>query len=171
MDTSTDAQVEQAQDHNTAAGASGDPAPPWGSDEQFDAAKAWALICNLRQERGQLKATAKEQGEKITALDEQVKALTGERDEAVRTLAQAREQMTAVSAAHAKERLLNAAGIDPERYAPLLTGDSEEEWAEQVKALTDLKGTDESALKPDPAQFSEPAVDTRVEQARAIFGD
>lgn len=146
------------------------PTPPWGSAGDFNPERAWTLIQNLRAEAAQHKqaaTTARQQAESLTA---QVQALTSERDKALADTSTAVEALTVEKTARAKERLLAAAGLDAETFAPMLTGSDEEAWTSQVEALTGLRG--QAAPKPDPAQSAAtPATDDRTALARQVFGD
>lgn len=147
------------------------PAPPWGSDEDFNPDKAWTLIQNLRSEAASMKAASKELREKVDTLTADLKTATSQRDEALAASTQAAELLARETAGRTKDRLLTAAGLDASTYAPMLTGQDEEEWDEQVKNLVALRDERRTRLKPDPAQSATtPAVDDRTAQAHAIFG-
>ncbi|AHY26923.1 scaffolding protein [Mycobacterium phage Nairb] len=98
------------------AGGSGQATPPWGSDEDFDPAKAWSLIQNLRGDKEQLQnrladvqplidqaeqARRDEQGELATLREDLIAAAT--REAAWRTKA-----LTADARALADGRFIDA---------------------------------------------------------------
>lgn len=165
-DTTTQADGSQEETATTST----DQTPPWGTDEEFNPERAWALIQNLRGEIAQHKqaaATARQQAESLTS---QVQSLVAERDKALADSQAATESLTVEKTARVKERLLAAAGLDAERFASMLTGSDESAWADQVQALAALRG--EKVPKPDPAQSATtPAVDDRAALAHQVFGD
>lgn len=63
---------------------SGDSKPPWGSDDEFDAKKAWDLIQNLRGEVKTVKEELSTAKSKITSVE-------GERDAALKTIKESKE--------------------------------------------------------------------------------
>ena len=65
------------------------PTPPWGSDDEFDPARAWALITNLRNENADIRAKT----DPIVAAHEQ------QRRDAMADTDRLREDLTTASAA------------------------------------------------------------------------
>jgi hypothetical protein len=128
----------------------------------------------------------------IDDLKAQVEAFTNQ----VNTLTADREKLNAdlatATQARKKDRLLTQAGLDPDRYARFLTGNTEDEWQEALAALQDLRA---ETLKPtaqddketevevthqttqvlvrDPAQSSQAVApdDYYTRMARALFGE
>lgn len=121
----------------------------------------------------------------VEALTNQVNTLTADREKLNADLATATQ-------ARKKDRLLTQAGLDPDRYAHFLTGNTEDEWQEALAALQDLRA---ETLKPtaqddketevevthqttqvlvrDPAQSSQAVApdDYYTRMARALFGE
>lgn len=148
------------------------PTPPWGSDEDFNPEKAWTLIQNLRTENQSIKAASSELREKVDALTTDLATANEQREQALADTAKINAQMAADNIARTKERMLTAAGLDADTYAPMLTGEDEATWTSQVESLLALRGADQRPLHPNPAQSATvPAIDGRTEQARAIFGN
>lgn len=121
----------------------------------------------------------------VEALTNQVNTLTADREKLNADLATATQ-------ARKKDRLLTQAGLDPDRYARFLAGNTEDEWQEALAALQDLRA---ETLKPtaqddketevevthqttqvlvrDPAQSSQAVApdDYYTRMARALFGE
>lgn len=121
----------------------------------------------------------------VEAFTNQVNTLTADREKLNADLATATQ-------ARKKDRLLTQAGLDPDRYARFLTGNTEDEWQEALAALQDLRA---ETLKPtaqddketevevthqttqvlvrDPAQSSQAVApdDYYTRMARALFGE
>lgn len=121
----------------------------------------------------------------VEALTNQVNTLTADREKLNADLATATQ-------ARKKDRLLTQAGLDPDRYARFLTGNTEDEWQEALAELQDLRA---ETLKPtaqddketevevthqttqvlvrDPAQSSQAVApdDYYTRMARALFGE
>lgn len=153
-----------------------DQQKPWGSDEEFDAEKAWTLIRNLREDVRQAKADK-------DAVVQERDAVVRERDQAVTRVAEF-EQAGSVAAdekkavedqlrdertLRAKEHLLVDAGL-PRDLAQNLTGD-EEAWKNTVERFVALRGEVTQDRRPDPAQAAAPQLDEREVLAKSIFGD
>lgn len=146
---------------------------PWGSDEDFDAEKAWNLIQNLRAEKAQLQT------------DKQ--ALVTERDTALQTVQKHAAEIEGLQAAAkterdtltaevgsfkgrtaqlAKETLALEAGL-PRDFARFIVGDDEEAWKENATALAALR--DGGTPRVDPAQSAQ-GFDDDDALARAFLG-
>lgn len=150
--------------------------PPWGSDAEFDAEKAWTLIQNLRGDVDRLKA------EKATLAQERDTALgeLGQRDKTIEELkatvqltddtAKAREQeLSQLTTLRAKENLLIDAGL-PRDLAPSVVGDDEEAWKSTVERFAALRGEAAQERRPNPAQAATSPAPSADEAAKSFFG-
>jgi len=146
--------------------------PPWGSDAEFDAEKAWRLVQNLRAELAEVKTARDEATEKAAGLEKSSADLKASADKAAAEAEELRASAAAEATARAKERLLSDAGLDPAKFSQFLTGDDEAGWRAAAQTLADLK-TDTNPVKSpalDPAQVAAPVVDERAALANQIFG-
>lgn len=144
------------------------PAPPWGTEEQFDPAKAWSLIQNLR---GDL---AKEKGRvaELTPYEQKIR----EAEEAQKTEVQRlTEQMTALQQT-AKQREAEALryrialqhGIPDEDAAIFLTGADEPTLKAQAERLAALRVPQAAPTSRTPVEALRPGA---LPQAPALSVD
>lgn len=82
-----------------------EPKPPWGSDEEFDPKRAWALIQNLRAERDDVKTR---HGDAAAKLKEFEDAKLSAEEKTSRDLKDAQQQMSSLQA----ENALLKAGVE-----------------------------------------------------------
>lgn len=106
----------------------------------------------LRKENG-----ARRIATKGGAADELIKA-NEERDSLLERMAATESMLEQIQAEKAeavarvrKNELLDESGI-PSKFAHLVAGNTEDEWAESIKSLADLMG--QKAVKPDPVQVA-----------------
>jgi GNAT superfamily N-acetyltransferase len=106
--------------------------PPWGND--FDAARAWTLVQNLRTERDDLKA-------KVGTLESERQAREDEgktaEQKATEALAAAQEKAVAAERALFVERAVRKHGLADD-LVEFLTGATEEEIAAKAERLAKI---------------------------------
>lgn len=175
---------QQAQQQAAQTPPADESKPPWGDEEaNFDAARAWTLIQNLRTE----KATLKTQLDTAVAdKDAEITRLTGELTDAQSSLTDATTKVTTLEgqlgekdgtiatkdAVITKHQLLSAAGLDLD-YADQVVGDDDTAWKASVTKLQKLAGSSGTSV-PDPVQVAAgqgqqaPASDDA--EAKAFFG-
>lgn len=124
--------------------------PPWGSDDEFDAAKAWALIQGLREDKTSLSDKLAAATTARDALQSQVdEAANAGKSDADKAKADADKVAADLAAARRElyiERALRKHEV-PEELAEFLTGDDEESILAKAAKLAGLgKGkTDDDA--------------------------
>ena len=109
---------------------SAEPAPPWGSDEEFDPERAWKLIQNLRKEKDELKPLAEKARELEDSQKSEQQRLNEERD----ALAKERDLLRGELL---RERVARKHGL-PDKLASRLQGDDEESLEADAKELAEL---------------------------------
>ncbi len=120
--------------------------PPWGSDEDFDAAKAWTLIENLRNDR-------KKDRDRLEELEKQER----ERNDAAKTEEQRREEAQQLAQKEAKDAKIEAARLRvalakglTETQAKRLVGETQEELeADADELLATFKTDDDDSQELD----------------------
>jgi hypothetical protein len=124
--------------------------PPWGEEENFDAARAWALIQNLKGDKSKTQAERDELAARIKAEED---AALSEQEKVKRELAETRKAL-------ADARRAKALGdYDlPESALVFLTAESAEDIEAQASALAGL------TPKKEPDAPKAPA-DSRVKPA------
>lgn len=115
-------------------------APPWGSPDQFDPAKAWALIEGLRADKEKLTARPALTDEQRKQLDEYqtlVEASKSEQQRKDEAVAAAERKAEQASAEAIRYKAAATHGISAEHFDLLGTGTEEEvsARAEKVAAL------------------------------------
>ncbi len=115
--------------------------PPWGSDDEFDAAKAWALIQGLRTDKAKLTDSLGEVTTARDALQSQVdEAANAGKSDADKAKADADKVAADLTAARRElyiERALRKHEV-PEELAEFLTGDDEESILAKAAKLAGL---------------------------------
>ena len=153
----------------SASGATSETSPPWGDD--FDAAKAWALVENLRKDKEKLAgrpALSKEDKDKLAEYDRLVEAGKTELEQAQEKAKAAEDRIAAYRdrALSAEVRAAASAFIDPgDALAFLdksaLVTDAGDVNSDAIKsALEDLgnakphllRPTQPPGMQPNPAQ-------------------
>lgn len=114
------------------------PAPPWGSDQEFNPEKAWRLIQNLRSEVGELKPKA----QKLAELEDAQKSEQQRLQEQLEA-AQAESVKAAVDAARYRAAMKH--GLDDDDLD--LLGDD----PEQIEVRAERLAARIAAATPDPA--------------------
>ena len=107
-----------------------EPAPPWGSDEEFDPERAWKLIQNIRKEKDELKPLAEKARELEDSQKSEQQRLNEERD----ALAKERDLLRGELL---RERVARKHGL-PDKLASRLQGDDEESLEADAKELAEL---------------------------------
>lgn len=163
----TTVEAQEAPEETTTEPATAEPAdeestPPWERDgEEFDAARAWALIENLRREKAQL-------SEKLRNTPEP----TPEPKRGPESTPEPSPDLTALQTENTKLKALAAAGL-PLDLAPAVAGTTPEEIAANIKVLqSSLPAAPAREVPPNPAQAAdaEPAVDSRLAWFQALRG-
>lgn len=157
--------------------------PPWGDEEaNFDAARAWQLIQNLRQEKGELKTQLETA---TTEKDAEIARLSGELTEKTTSFAELETKITGLETAVAekdgtlsekdaviaKHQLLSDAGLGLD-YADQVVGNDDAAWKASVTKLQKLAGSSTVQRTPDPVQAAAggtPPVDKNAE-GKKFFG-
>jgi dsDNA-specific endonuclease/ATPase MutS2 len=113
---------------------SNDATPPWGSDEDFDAGKAWTLIQNLRADKASLTTKV---SEFERAAQEAEDAKKDDLTKATDALTRAQEEAAKARRDLALERIIRRypALEEIEDVAEFLTGNTEEEIEAKAKRL------------------------------------
>lgn len=135
------------------------PAPPWGSDDEFDPDKAWRLIQNLRKEKDELKPLAA----KARQLEEAQKSEQEKLQERLTSLEQQHQQAT-VEAARLKVAL--SKGLTEVQARRLVGATLEELEADADDLLASFKQDDpppnrrpQEKLRPGASPDAEPEPD------------
>lgn len=110
------------------------PAPPWGSDDQFDPAKAWSLIQNLRGDVEKQKTRVNELLPFEQAARELEDAQKTEAQRLAEQLAAAQADATQARSETLRLRVATAKGL-PAALAARLQGATEEEMSADADAL------------------------------------
>lgn len=129
--------------------------PPWGDD--FDAAKAWTLIQNLRTEKATLQSDRDEWKGKAQAAE----SSTGDQDGKIRA---AEERATTAEKALWVERALRKhKDADLDDYVDFLEGATEEEVLAKADRLASIGGKKEADDKKaaDEAEGDKPKADDK----------
>lgn len=150
--------VEQAAEQSTAATSSTEQKPPWGSDEEFDPARAWNLIQNLRSDKDGLQSRLDSE---VPSKDDEIASLTNavaerdskitEKDTAISDLRSENEELTATVT---KQQLLADHGL-PLKLVKNVVGNDADEWKVSVEDLKDLRGSSGAQRVPDPVQVAQ----------------
>lgn len=114
--------------------------PPWGKDEDFDPARAWSLIENLRTEVEDLKTAKKDLEADRQAREDAEKT---EAEKAADRAKQAEERAEQAERALYVERAVRKHEI-PDDLVEFLTGSTEEEINERAERLSKSLGKDGS---------------------------
>lgn len=129
--------------------------PPWGSDENFDAARAWTLISNLRDEVGTIKA---ERDSLKASADERAAAEQTDAERAAARATQAEERAKAAERALWTERALRKhplpEGLSDEEeadFVAFLSGETPEEIERKAARLAALRGAEKTADEGTPS--------------------
>jgi hypothetical protein len=139
--------------------------PPWGTEENFDPARAWTLIENLRAEKERLSARPPLTAEQQTQLDEYQRLVEASQTEAER-------QANAVAAATRDAETARADAIRykaaatygiPEEHFDLLGKGSEEEVSARAEKIRTLLAAQAAATTTPPTT---PPSTRPVEQLR-----
>lgn len=136
----------------------GTPTPPWGSDENFDPAKAWSLITNLRSDVAAKNGRIAE----LTPFEQKAR----EAEEANKSEVQRLTEQLAASTQTAAERAAEALRlrialkykIADEDAEVFLTGATEEQLTKQAERL--------AAMQPQASGQPAPVSRTPVEALR-----
>jgi hypothetical protein len=115
-------------------------APPWGTDDQFDPAKAWSLIEGLRADKEKLSARpvlTPEQQQQLTEYQALVEASKTEAQRLAEATEAAKREAADAKADAARYKAAATYGISPEHFDLLGTG-SEEEVAARAAKLAAL---------------------------------
>jgi len=128
--TETTEAAEQQEGEEQQPQESAEPAPPWGSDEEFDPERAWKLIQNLRKEKDELKPLAEKARELEDSQKSEQQRLNEERD----ALAKERDLLRGELL---RERVARKHGL-PDKLASRLQGDDEESLEADAKELAEL---------------------------------
>ena len=106
------------------------PAPPWGSDEEFDPDKAWRLIQNLRKEKDELKPLA----DKAKELEDAQKT---EQERLTEKLSETEKRAVDAELKAARLEVATEKGL-PKSSVKFLTGTTPEELEESADELLSL---------------------------------
>lgn len=117
--------------------------PPWGSDEDFDPARAWALIQGLRTDKTKTQAERDELAARVKAEED---AALSEQEKVKRELEQTRQEL----AAQRRENALTKYEL-PESALVFLTAESAEDIEAQASALAGLTPKKEPEAPKAPA--------------------
>jgi len=151
--------------------------PPWGSDEDFDPARAWNLIQNLRSDKEglqqKLDSEVPSKENEISTLNSTITEKSEKIAEHETTISSLEREKGELNAVITKQNLLAASGL-PLKLVKNVVGNNEDEWAESVETLKELRGTSGSQSAPDPVQVAQQngassAPDEDAE-ARKFFG-
>lgn len=155
------------------------PAPPWGTDEQFDPAKAWSLIQNLRGDLTQKTARIAE----LTPYEQKIRDAEDAQKSEVQRLTEQMAEVQKTAAERTTEalrlRIAIKNGISDEDAETFLTGATEEQMTRQAERLVAMQGsaapppaarTPVAALRPgalpNPAPLSLPEQIAAAEKAK-----
>jgi hypothetical protein len=114
--------------------------PPWGTEENFDPARAWNLIENLRAEKEQLAAKPRltpEQQQQLTEYQRLVEASQSEAERQANAVAAAERAAETARAEAIRYKAAATYGV-PQEHFDLLGSGTEEEVsarAEKIRAL------------------------------------
>lgn len=167
----THVEAQDAPEETTTEPATAEPAgeestPPWERDgEEFDAARAWALIENLRREKAQL-------SEKLRNTPEPTPEVAPEPKRGPESTPEPSPDLTALQTENTKLKALAAAGL-PLDLAPAVAGTTPEAIAANIQVLqSSLPAAPAREVPPNPAQAAdaEPAVDSRLAWFQALRG-
>lgn len=128
--------------------------PPWGTEENFDPARAWSLIENLRTEKAQLAARPALTAEQQTQLAEYQRLVEASQSEAERQANAVAAAERAAETARAEAVRYKAAatyGIPSEHFDLLGAGTEEEISARAEKLRTLLEAQAAATASPPPA--------------------
>lgn len=138
--------------------------PPWEKDgEEFDAARAWKLIQNLRAENTKLKE--KPEAEPTKAPEEPAKEEKPQEDSKLSA------ELDAAKLENLKLRALASAGLDLDllEFIPGSDSESIEENIKTLKSKFDA-GESKKSFPVNPAQGGKPDSNPKEDWAKAIFG-
>lgn len=147
--------------------------PPWGSDEEFNAEKAWTLIQNLRNDKDSLTsqrdALTTEKGEleqRVTSLEADVTTATERADTAEASVSE-------ISFGRRLDTLAHERGLSPEDVSLLnIAAGDEDDATAKLDRLAALRGEKAPAVPvPDPAQAATPPTPSDEDAvAKKLFG-
>lgn len=138
--------------------------PPWEKDgEEFDAARAWKLIQNLRAENTKLKE--KPEAEPTKAPEEPTKEEKPQEDSNLSA------ELDAAKLENLKLRALASAGLDLDllEFIPGSDSESIEENIKTLKSKFDA-GESKKSFPVNPAQGGKPDSNPKEDWAKTIFG-
>lgn len=144
--------------------------PPWEKDgEEFDAARAWKLIQNLRAENTKLKEKPEVESTKVP--EEPTKEEKPQED--VKTLEDSKlsEELDAAKLENLKLRALASAGLDLDllEFIPGSDSESIEENIKTLKSKFDA-GESKKSFPVNPAQGGKSDSNPKEDWLKAIFG-
>jgi hypothetical protein len=132
-------------------GSGGGEKPPWGDDENFDPAKAWKLIQNVRGDVEKFKSERDTLAKKVKEHEDSSKSASEKLEERAST---AEQQLSAAQREAARLRIALKKGLT-ETQAKRLVGDTEEELEKDADELlesfkddNDGDGSDRRTPKP-----------------------
>lgn len=144
--------------------------PPWEKDgEEFDAARAWKLIQNLRAENTKLKE--KPEVESTKAPEEPTKEEKPQEDAKTSEDSKLSAELDAAKLENLKLRALASAGLDLDllEFIPGSDSESIEENIKTLKSKFDA-GESKKSFPVNPAQGGKPDSNPKEDWAKAIFG-
>lgn len=148
--------------------------PPWGSEENFDADKAWGLIQGLRADKATLqgRVITDEQAQMLSEYQALVEASQSDQERTQAELESARAAAGQVPTLTTENLKLQVA-LDKGIPAPLvkrLQGATREELEADADTLLGLVSTPKQGMKPNPAQGTSgggaPSLDDQIAEAR-----
>lgn len=140
--------------------------PPWGSEENFDANRAWSLIENLRAEKAQLSARPALTPEQQKQLSEYQSLVEASKSDAQRLQDAAATAQRDAETARAEAIRYKAAATHavPADYFDLLGSGTEDEVAARAAKISALLAAQAAAQTPPPA--GTPPITRPLEQMR-----
>ena len=144
--------------------------PPWEKDgEEFDAARAWKLIQNLRAENTKLKE--KPEVESTKASEEPTKEEKPQEDAKTSEDSKLSAELDAAKLENLKLRALASAGLDLDllEFIPGSDSESIEENIKTLKSKFDA-GESKKSFPVNPAQGGKPDSNPKEDWLKTIFG-
>lgn len=149
--------------------------PPWGSDEDFNAEKAWTLIQNLRSDKEALKTQNDDLASAKSDLEQRVTNLESEVTTATDRATQLEASVAEVTFGRRLDALAHERGLTPDDVSILnIAAGDEEDATKKLDRLAELRGAAKSVEQeptPDPAQAADPIKPSDEDAvARKLFG-
>lgn len=144
--------------------------PPWEKDgEEFDAARAWKLIQNLRAENTKLKEKPEVESTKVP--EEPTKEEKPQEDAKTSEDSKLSEELDAAKLENLKLRALASAGLDLDllEFIPGSDSESIEENIKTLKSKFDA-GESKKSFPVNPAQGGKSDSNPKEDWLKAIFG-